>query len=279
MTEYKRLEYLKSNITLILLFVYSISFINYFIYYKSFNIPIFSYIGLNDLIFFCFEYVLQIIFIIIIWEFILSMLFALIYILYEKGLLLSRKKFKLYMISSKKNKERINTILNKNYYKFEIDFKLTIIIFGIFIIAFIPYKLLILPAYFIYFIYIFDIAIKDKTHNLSFTFAIATIIFFMITTTLFSSYNKRYKKDNYVISFQEDSRYITTDKKNGYLNYLGETSTNIFLYDIKNKTSKIYSKSNLTNIEIKNTNEIDKFILNLKKNVLIKSFIEMFKEK
>ena len=152
MTEYKRLEYLKSNITLILLFVYSISFINYFIYYKSFNIPIFSYIGLNDLIFFCFEYVLQIIFIIIIWEFILSMLFALIYILYEKGLLLSRKKFKLYMISSKKNKERINTILNKNYYKFEIDFKLTIIIFGIFIIAFIPYKLLILPAYFIYFI-------------------------------------------------------------------------------------------------------------------------------
>ena len=66
MIEYKKIfDYFKNNLTFILLITYIISFINFYIYYKSFNISIFNYIDISDLIFFFFEYLFKILLIII----------------------------------------------------------------------------------------------------------------------------------------------------------------------------------------------------------------------
>ena len=62
---------IKDNLAIIIIIIYGISFANYYIYYKSFEIPIFNYIGLNDMIFFFAEYLFEIISIIFLTEIIL----------------------------------------------------------------------------------------------------------------------------------------------------------------------------------------------------------------
>lgn len=111
------------------------------------------------------------------------------------------------------------------------------------------------------------------------TMSTAIIIISTIVTTLVNSYNKRSEKDDFVISFYENSKFISTDTKISCYNYLGETSSNIFLYDIENKESKVYYKDNISDIKIKNTNEIDKIILKLKQSFLIKAYSEIISKK
>ncbi len=101
----------------------------------------------------------------------------------------------------------------------------------------------------------------------------------MIFTTLYNSYSKRFEKENYTISFIEENKLITTEKGKSSLNYLGETSTNIFLYDIKSKKAKIYNKSSISDFEIQNSNTIDEYIISIKDSYSVRLFMEMINEK
>lgn len=280
MNELKKITtFLKENIALILLLIYSISFINYYIFYKSFNISIFSYIGLNDLVFFTLEYVFKILLTIIVYELIFFIIFSIFWGFYEKIVLLSNKKIKLYLNSNKRNKERILNVFNEPFSKGLTNSKLTIAMLGVFVLFFFPYKQIIIPAYFVYMIYLMELISKEKRFNISISFASVIIVLSMIITTLYNSYSKRFEKEDYTISFKEDDKVITTAKDISSLNYLGETSTNIFLYDIKDKKAKIYNKSNISNFEIQNSSTIDKHIINIKNSYPIKILIKIINEK
>lgn len=280
MNELKKITtYLKDNIGLILLLVYSVSFANYYIFYKSFNISIFNYVGLNDLIFFTLEYVFKILLIIAIYELIFFMIFSIFWGFYERIVLICKKKLKLYLNSDKRNKERILNVFNEHFSKGLINAKFTIVMLGIFVIVSLPFKLITIPAYFIYFIYLTELISKERMYGISVTFASVVIILSMIFTTLYNSYSKRFEKENYTISFTENNKLITTEKEKSSLNYLGETSTNIFLYDIESKKAKIYNKSNISDFEIQNSDTIDNYILLIKNSYPARKFMEMINEK
>lgn len=270
------ITFFKENITLILLSLYTLSFINYYLYYKSFEISIFNYVGLNDLLFFSLEYIFNIFLLIFISEIILFIFFVLLHLIYEKFILfIIKKKGLLYLKSDKKNRERINKVLNKTFDSSLKNFRMTIITLSIFIIPFFSHTLILLPTLLIYIAYYLEKFNKDIAPYLTLTMASIIITLFTIITTLFNAYNKRFEKDNYIISFNEDDNLISTDTKFSCYNYLGETSSNIFLYDIENKESKIYFKDNISNIKIKNSNTIDNAILTIKNNFIVKSYMEM----
>lgn len=280
MNELKKITtYLKENIAVILLIVYSISFTNYYIFYKSFNISIFNYVGLNDLIFFTLEYVFKILLIIVIYELIFFLIFTIFWGFYEKIVLIWKKKLKLYLKSDKRNRERILNVFNEYFSKGLVNAKFTVVMIGIFLIVFLPFKLITIPAYFVYFIYLIELISKEKTYGFSVTFATVIIVLSMIFTTLYNSYSKRFEKENYTISFIEENKLITTEKGKSSLNYLGETSTNIFLYDIKSKKAKIHNKSSISDFEIQNSNTIDEYIISIKDSYPVRLFMEMINEK
>lgn len=280
MNEFKKLTiFLKDNIVLILFLVYSISFINLYIFYKSFNISIFGYVGLNDLIFFTLEFVFNILIIIVIYEFIFFLIFTIFWGLYEKLVLIIKKKLKLYLKSDKRTRQRITNTFNKHFSKSLINAKFIIVTLGVFFIFFLPNKLITIPAYFVYIIYLTELISKEKMYEFSVPFASIIIVLAMIFTTLYSSYSKRFEKGNYTISFKENNRFITTKKGLSSLNHLGETSTNIFLYDIESKKAKIYNKSNITDLEIQNSETIDTYIILIRDSYLVRKSMEMFRMK
>lgn len=131
------ITFFKENITLILLGLYSLSFVNYYFYYKSFEISIFNYVGLQDLLFFSIEYIFKIIVLIFIAEIILFIIFALLFGVYEKITIhFVKKKSKLYLNSNKANRERIQDVFNKYFDTYLIDFKFTILIISMFVLPF-----------------------------------------------------------------------------------------------------------------------------------------------
>ena len=117
--------------------------------------------------------------------------------------------------------------------------------------------------------------------SLSFSLILTSIIIFIsvFVATLNNAYSKRFEKDETLISFIENSEYISTDRNISCYNYLGETSSHLFLYDIENKNSKIYDKGNLSEITIKNSNDLDNYIFKIKENKVFKHIVETFKEK
>lgn len=265
----------KENISITLLIIYSISFINYYLFYKSFSIPIFNYLNITDLVYFTLEYVFQIVLIIFIYEISFSLVFTFFWIIYVRIVLIIRKRFCFYLSLNKQQKARITDLFEKHYKNGLASSKLIIALIGIFFIGLLPNKLLFIPAYFVYLIYLMEILSDEKMLNISIPMGTIIIIICMLFTTLYNSYTRRFEKGEYSISFNENNEFVTTKKGKSTLNYLGETSTNIFLYDIDNKISKIYSKSKITNLEIQNRNSLDTTIIKIRDSYPIKIFREM----
>jgi hypothetical protein len=273
------IAFFKENIALLLLGLYTLSFVNYYLYYKSFEISIFNYVGINDLLFFSLEYIFKIILLIFISEVILFIIYAVFFGIYEKFIIfIIKKKGMLYLSSKKENKERIKKLFEKKFSNSLKVFKITIVFLSMFTIPFFSYKLILYPTILVYMIYHLERISQEKLTYLMLSASSIIIIFFSIITTLVNAYNKRFEKDDYIISFNEDKNFISTDTKISCYNYLGETSSNIFLYDIENKESKIYFKDKISDLKIKNSVNIDNSIIKIKNNFIIKSFIEMLNE-
>lgn len=262
----KSISFFKKNLALILIGIYTVSFVNYYIYYNSFNISIFNYVGINDLLFFTLVYFFKIFLIFISIEFILFVFFTLIFGVYEKIVIFFiKKKGLLYINSTKSNKERILNVFSKKFDNAFRTFRISIIFLSIFFaLPFFPYKLLIIPSFTVYLFYSIDRVAKEKMGNFYILFSIGLITFFLVLSTLFDSYDKRFEKDDFTISFFENSKFISTQKGKSNYNFLGETSNNIFIFDIKKKESKIYLKENLNDVSIKAYNDIDLIVEELK---------------
>lgn len=272
MNEFKKVAiFTKEHIALIGILLNTIGFLNYYLYYKSFDIEIFTYIGLTDILFYTLEYILKIILIILIYEFLVMVIFTFLCEIFKYMKILYRRKTIFYFSRKKKDKERIQDIFYKNYNDNLTSFKFLMLLAGIFVLAAFPFKMTTIPAYFFYMIYLIEISAKERMYKISVSLLVFILFFSTSFNTLIISYNKRFFKDNTEVSFVENGEKISTNGHMYCYNYLGETSAYIFLYDIDTKTARIASKNNISDIQVKNGNKIDYFITKLKKqNIVIK---------
>ena len=257
------LKFIKENITIILLILYSISFINYYFFYSFFDIPIFNYIGLNDLLFYSIEYIFSIILTVFLVEVFLFIFFSFLYGLHMNiVLLLLKKKYKLVIEGrlNKRTRERTRKIFDDKFADSLFDFKISLFFLSIFAVLFFPIKEITIPAYFIYMFYLFDRGGEERISKLSIVASLIVIFISLGIITGLSIYQKRYHKQEHDLSFYQNDKQITTNTQRSNLNYLGETSTNIFLYDIKENETKIYSKDNIENLTIKSSSSFDEYL-------------------
>lgn len=274
------ISFFKENITLILLGLYSLSFVNYYVYYKSFEISIFNYIGLNDMLFFSLESIFKVIGLIFIGEIILYVIYVWLFSFYENLVIfIFKRKGVFYFKSDKEGRERIKKVFHKQFKKSLVTFKYLILTICFFSAAFLPNKLILVPTIMIYFLYHVHRTTEDGISEFLWVMSAAILIISTLVTTLVNSYNKRFEKDDYIISFYENSNFISTNRDVSCYNYLGETSSHIFLYDIENKESKTYFKDNVSELKIKNQNNIDKYIFMIKENPVFKLYSEMYNRK
>lgn len=237
------ISFFKDNITLILLGLYSLSFVNYYVYYKSFDISIFNYIGLNDMLFFSLEYIFKIIGFIFLGETVLYMIYTWIFIIYEQLVIFIFKRIGgFYIKLSKENRERVGKIFHKKFKKTILGFKFLVLTVAIFASIPLPNKLVIYPILMIYLVYYLNKLTEEKISKFLLVMSITIVIISTLITTLVNSYNKRFEKDDYIISFNENSNHISTDKNVSCYNYLGETSSHIFYMILKIKNQKFISK-------------------------------------
>ncbi|WP_188050789.1 hypothetical protein [Flavobacterium sp. GP15] len=275
----KIFQVLKENITIVALVIYGVTFLNYYIYYNSFQISIFNYIGLNDMIFFFLEYIFKILSCIIITEILLFSVYVFLHNIFANIRLTSTKKRRKYFKNlNENNRKRISNVIENSFSESLILFKLTIITLSIFGLAFLPFKTILIPAYFIYLIYLLEKIQKERDYQILTYFGGALVFISLLITTFINSYDKRFEKDDSNISFYENTTFVTTNKDVSCYNYLGETSTHIFLYDIEKKNSKIYNKNNLSDITIKNSNIIDSSITKIRKTEIYVLFEKMMSE-
>jgi len=119
-----------------------------------------------------------------------------------------------------------------------------------------PLKLIIIPSLFLYFFYLLNQIDRNKTQNLTLFLCSLTIIIGLALSTINNLFNKRFIKDETAISFMEGEQIISTHKQSSNLNYLGETSKYLFIFDIKTKTTKIFFKENITSLQIENSHNL-----------------------
>ena len=270
-------NFLKNNLTIILFVIYAISFVNYFIYYKSFNISIFNYLSISDLLFFALEHFLKIILAIFLFEILFFIVYSCIFTVYQIVVLKWKKKLLFYM-KSKKNRERINNLFNTSFDDGLIGGKFIVMILGIFAIGLLPFQSIIIPAYFVYFLYLLESHSEEKRFDISIPITLFIVFVIMLFSTTHQAYIKRFYKDDFLVSLIENDSVITTDTKTSTLNYLGETSTNIFFYDINSKKARIVFKSNIRNLEIQNNETLDNYIIVIRDNFFIQNFIKMLND-
>ena len=251
------LNFFKENLTLIIIGIYSISFANYYLFYSSFNINILSYVGINDLLFFTLEHFFKILIIFILIEFFLFIIFAIFFTFWRNYILIKRKGM-LYLQSTKRNRKRLIGVFDKKLDGGYRDFRVSMAFILLFCVAFVPNKLLIMPTIMVYIFYSLGRYVKDKDiTDFTLTFSISIVTLFLILNTLYNIYSKRFIKDEFEISFYDNDKFISTEKKLMTYNYLGETSTHIFIYDLKLKKSRIIFKEAMTNYIVNSNNDID----------------------
>ena len=274
------LKFVRENISIILLILYSISFINYYFFYSFFDIPIFNYVGLNDLLFYSIEYIFSIILTVFFVEVFLFIFFSILYGFYMNViLLLVKKKYRLVIEGrfDKRIRKRTRRIFEDKFSDSLFDFKISLFFLSIFIVFFFPIKEITIPAWFIYMFYLLDRGQEERISKLSIFASLVVILISLGINTGLSIYQKRYNKQEYDISFKQGEDRITTNSGQSNLNYLGETSTNIFLYNIEKNETKIYSKDNISDLTIKSSSTFDEYLSEFLKSNLYREIRKFLK--
>lgn len=245
----KSIDFVKSNFNVLLIVVYIISYANYYIYYGNFNIDIVSYISLTDLLFYPLKLALGIFFAIIIIDLVLSFAFTFTSIFVWRPYMTLILKTKRFSMRSEESRRRLRKI--RHNYTNENDFKEFLAFIGSIACMFLKFDIVIIlfPSLIVYMALL--LGHDEKGYHVTTTMAIIVLLGTMLITSVYGVYDKRYLKDDYSISFIENNTRISTDEESSTINYLGQSSDYIFLYDIEKKTSLIYSKSNISDIRIK----------------------------
>lgn len=253
MKEY--LDNYKSNIPVIILVFYSLGYIYLERYYSRFNISIENYINLTDIIFVTIKTLVSLSLIYLVIEICLYLIsHTLLKIVYSKSLN--------YKIKGRINNETVYDRYYSIIIEQQIEKQTKGVSFFIFII--IPFVLLYFldEAVIIFTLFFPFLIIKiyqithyenDGERNRMMQFLliflyIILLICFAIWGHMDGNSNKTTKNSS-IVEFCENRDSYNTNLDS--LNYIGETSSYLFIYDRKNRTSLIFNKGNISNFKIK----------------------------
>lgn len=251
----KYLDNYKSNIPIILLVFYSLGYIYLDRYYSRFNISIENYINLSDIIFVTIRTLVSLSLIYLIIEFCLIIVsMTILRIVYSKDLNYKiRGRIKDKQIYKRYHSIVINKLIHKNtngvsFFIFMIiPFMLVYFIDESIAIFTIFFPFLIIKIYQI--IHYEDDEEKNRMIQISLSFLyVILIICFAIWGHIDGNLNKT-SKNSSIVEFSENQKSYNTNLDS--LNYIGETSSYLFLYDRNNRNSLIFNKQNISNFRIK----------------------------
>lgn len=284
----KMKEYLdnyKSNLPIILLVFYSLGFVYLDRYFARFNISIENYVNLTDIIFVTIKTLVSL---------------SLIYLVIEICLyIISRTTLKIVFSKNLnyKIKRRIkNQIVYDRYYSLIIEKQIVKqtngLSFFFFIISpfilwyFIDEPVIIFSLFFPFLIikihqitnYKNDEERKRMIQFLLVILYVTLLICFAIWGHKDGNFNKISNNPSNVEFYENQNSYNT---KLDSLNFIGETSSYLFIYDKKNRTSLIFNKGNISNFKIKDITLTPEEEEKIQKETKMKidSFFNKLKEK
>lgn len=263
---------IKSSVSIVILIVYSFGYTYLNSYYSRFNIFIENYINLNDLIFLTIKAL-----------FIISLIYLAVVILlrFISKIFLTSTFYTIRFFCIMGKGE--NKAVYKRYYSYII--KNILNQYSKWISIFILLALIYIVSYFnnnddrVITIFLPLIAIevffmakelndqdKKKVHYFFIVF------FYIILLSCFSIFGlvdgniNKISKNSTIVEFVENDVFYDTSSDS--LNYLGETRSYLFIYDIRNQNSLIINKDNITNfrvqdVSVRENNKLKKIILKI----------------
>jgi len=241
----------KTNVPIVLIVFYSLGYVYLNRYYDRFNISIENYINLTDIIFVTIKSLISL---------------SLIYLVVEICLFIVSRSILKITYRLMVNRETIKRAKKKNihdrYYSLVIESQtnglsiFVLIIGSLVLLYFLDDKFIIFSLFFpfliikIYQIYHFEND-KERKEIGQWTLIVLYIVLlfsFGIWGHLDGDFTKESKSTSFIEFYENQEVYNT---KVDSLNYIGETSSYLFLYDKKNRTSLIFNKGNISNFKVK----------------------------
>lgn len=253
----KYLASYKSNIPIILLIFYSLGYIYLNRYYHQFNISIENYITLTDIIFITVNTIIKLSIIYLIFDFFLLIISNIILkIFYSRKL---NHKIKGRVDNNKIYNRYYSLVIKKQIEKQMkyVSFYLSLICLFILLFS-LSDKIYIFTIYIPYFLVkIHPISHSKENKNKRIVVQIFLLIFSIMLIISFANLGSidglsvKTSQTSKIIEFTENQKYYNVNSDS--LNYIGETSSFIFIYDKKNRKSLIFQKNNISNYKIKDT--------------------------
>lgn len=252
------LENYKSNIPILLLIFYSLGYIYLDRYYGCFGIPIVSYINLTDIIFVTIETLIRLVLIYLILEFCLYFSSYIILQIYysprfNKKLnkrIATQKVYDRYksLIVTKKIIKKINGV-TLGVFTVIISISGFCIDEGLFTLLSLIFPLFVLKLY--------QAAIYEHGTDNKRGFQILLIFIYIILIICFAIWGHNNGNDqkssttSQVVELYEKEKLYSTSSDS--LNYIGETSSYLFMYDKINRYTLIFNKQNISNLKFKDS--------------------------
>ena len=254
----KMKEYLdnyKSNIPIILLVFYSLGYVYLDRYYARFNISIENYVNLTDIIFVTIKTIVSLSLIYLVIEIFLYIISrSILKIIFSKSL---NYKIKEKIIKKSVYDRYYSLIIEK-----QIENQTNGLSFFIFIISpfvlwyFLDESVIIFSLFFPFLIIkIHQITNYENDEERNKMIQFLLILLYVILLICFAIWGHRDGNFNKIsdnpskVEFYENQNSYNTNLDS--LNFIGETSSYIFIYDRKNRTSLIFNKGNISNFKIK----------------------------
>ena|SRR5690554_2729957 len=241
----------KTNIPVILMVFYSLGYVYLNRYYDRFNISIENYVNLTDILFVTLKSLISLL---------------LTYLVVEICLYLVSRSILKIIFPLIINREKIKRAKNKNlydrYYYLVIESQIKglsifVLILGTFVLLyFIEEPFIIFSLFFpfliikLYQIYNFENNKERKEIG-----QVTLIMLYIILLFSFGIWghldgnSTKVSNSNSFIEFYENQDSYNTNLDS--LNYIGETSSYLFIYDKINRTSLIFNKGNISNFKVK----------------------------
>lgn len=249
----KIVEIFKSEISLILVLIYSLGYSYLFVYYKLLGIPIEYYVNITDILFKAIEILLQIVLLYLLQAMLLSSVAMFVLRIYYSRIL----NFRLWKRKIKKEvyKRYSNTILERSK---ENNIELVVFFLYVLLGAFLFYipddfrsfdivyiLFLIVRMYFL--THKIEVKEPNKFRELLVGGFVVFLLLSFIVSAQFRSVAVKNGNISKIIEFKDNGKLISTSNSN--INYIGESSTYIFLYDKTTRESLIFSKQKVEELK------------------------------
>lgn len=263
--EFKKfIKSFKANFLLVSLVFYLLGFIYYWVFYLQFGISIFSYLDLKDILFTSLSYLLVLLILYFISEF---LLLTFSYGVFNFWFTLRYKEKVNRRLGKSARVKRYLEYKNNKLFNDEYFLISNLVLLTIAILLFFQFNsrfmfLLFMTTFFIlrFFFLIYAGLDRKSEREQTLNFGLITFSFLLILLAVgwgvTYGFNIKEGKSNEKLEFYENGVLYST--KTDSLDFIGETSSHLFLYDLKNRETLVFSKSAISKLVIEDNSLFEK---------------------